>query len=60
MKEKRNSGGKWDLDCLGPVGHERIVFFSLEYLFIYFYKFIHFNWRKDSFEERDERSDFLF
>ena len=61
MKEKRNSGGKWDLDCLGPVGHERIVFFFfLEYLFIYFYKFIHFNWRKDSFEERDDMIYFLF
>ena len=42
MKEKRNSGGKWDLDCLGPVGHERIVFFfSLNiYLFIFINLFI--------------------
>lgn len=39
MKEKRNSGGKWDLDCLGPVGHERI-FFPLESLFIFINLFI--------------------
>lgn len=41
MKDKKNSEGKWDLDCLGPVDHERIVFsFSLEYLFIYINLFI--------------------